>query len=388
MGLRIGAAVSTQPDARVGAIEASTGAREALGGEHADLAMVFASGAHLAAPEATLEGVHEALLPDRLVGCGAGGVLASGRELEEGTAVVVWAAALDGGEAEPFRAQAEDIDGGWAIEGLPELEGADGAVLLPDPYSFPTDRVLDELAGLAPGVPMVGGVSSARTFDGSSALFLDEEVVTGGAVGVRFEGVEVLPCVSQGAAPVGPELTITASDRHIIHELAGVPALSKVREVVGALPADQRSLAEAGLLVGIVIEGGKPDYGPGDFLVRGLLGADPETGAIAVGAPVQPGQVIRLHARDADSADRDLRRSLDLTLEALGDAPPAGALCFSCNGRGRTMFGVPDHDAGLLERALAGAPAAGFFAAGEIGPVGGECFLHGFTATVAVFARR
>ena len=387
MGLRIGVAVSTQPDARVGAIEAAARARDALDGRRADLAMVFASGAHLAAPEATLEGVQEALLPERLVGCGAGGVLGTGRELEEGTAVVVWAAALEGVVAEPFRAEAEDIDGGWAIEGLPDLDGADGAVLLPDPYSFPTDRVLDELGGLAPGVPLVGGVSSARTLDGSSALFLDQEVVTGGAVGVRFEGVELLPCVSQGAAPVGPELTITASDRHIIQELAGVPALNKVREVVTALPARERELAEEGLLVGIVIDGGKPEYGPGDFLVRGLLGADPQSGAIAVGAPVHPGQVIRLHARDAASADRDLRHALETAVEALGDSAAAGALCFSCNGRGRNMFGSPDHDAALLERALDGAPAAGFFAAGEIGPVGGECFLHGFTATVAVFAR-
>jgi small ligand-binding sensory domain FIST len=386
MGVRIGAGVSTQPDARVGAIEAASAAREALEGEGTDLAIVFASGAHLAAPEATLEGVHEALLPERLVGCGAGGVLGDGREVEDGTAVVVWAAAVDGAEVEPFRADAEEIDGGWAVEGLPALEGSDGAILLPDPYSFPTDRVLYELAGLAPGVPVLGGISSARTLDGSAALFLDEEVVDGGAVGVRFEGLELLPCVSQGAAPVGPELTITACERNVISELAGAPALSKVREVIGDLPLRERSLAAEGLLVGVVIDGGKPDYGPGDFLVRGLVGADPDTGALAVGAAVEPGQVIRLHARDAESADRDLRESLGVALAALGDDPPAGALCFSCNGRGRTMFGEPDHDAGLLARALQGAPAAGFFAAGEIGPVGGECFLHGFTATVALFA--
>jgi small ligand-binding sensory domain FIST len=386
MGVRIGAGVSTQPDARVGAIEAATAARDVLGDESTDLAIVFASGAHLAAPEATLEGVHEALLPARLVGCGAGGVLGGGRELEEGTAVVVWAAALDGAEVVPFRAEAEEIEHGWAVEGLPPLDDADGAILLPDPYSFPTDRVLDELAGLAPGVPVLGGISSARTLDGSAALFLDDEVVGGGAVGVRFDGVELLPCVSQGAAPVGPELTITACERNVIHELAGAPALDKVRDVIADLPVREQSLAAEGLLMGMVIDGGKPDYGPGDFLVRGLLGADPDSGAIAVGAAVHPGQVVRLHARDAESADRDLRESLGLTLLALGDAPPAGALCFSCNGRGRTMFGTPDHDAGLLAEALHGAPAAGFFAAGEIGPVGGECFLHGFTATVAVFA--
>jgi small ligand-binding sensory domain FIST len=383
MHVRIGAGVSTEPDARIGAIEAATAARGGLAGAPTDLAVVFASGAHLAAPEATLEGVHEALLPAQVVGCGAGGVLAQGREHEDGTAVAVWAAAFDGGGAETFVAAAEE-DG--SVEGLPDLAGAAGVVLFPDPYSFPTDRVLGRLAEAAPGTPVVGGLSSARTLDGSCALFRGEEVVTGGAVGVRFDGLEILPCVSQGAAPIGPELTVTAADGRMIQELAGAPALDKVRDVLNALPERDRELAAEGLLMGMVIDGGKPEYGPGDFLVRGLLGADPDTGVIAVGAPVEPGQVVRLHARDAASADRDLQRALDFGREALGGVSPAGALCFSCNGRGRGMFGEPDHDAAALASTFADAPAAGFFAAGEIGPVGGESFLHGFTATVALFA--
>jgi small ligand-binding sensory domain FIST len=383
MHVRIGAGVSTEPDARIGAIEAATAAREGLAGSPADLALVFASGAHLAAPEATLEGVHEALLPAQVAGCGAGGVLAQGHEHEDGTAVAVWAAAFADGSAQTFVAGADE-DG--SVEGLPDLDGAAGALLFPDPYEFPTDRVLADLADRAPGTPVVGGLSSARTLDGSCALFCGEEIVTGGAVGVRFEGVDVLPCVSQGAAPIGPELTVTAAEGRMIQELAGMPALDKVREVLQTLPEHDRELAGEGLLMGMVINGGKPDYGPGDFLVRGLLGADPDTGVIAVGAPVEPGQVVRLHARDAASADRDLRAALDLGMEALGGSAPAGALCFSCNGRGRGMFGHRDHDASALARTLSGAPAAGFFAAGEIGPVGGESFLHGFTATVALFA--
>jgi small ligand-binding sensory domain FIST len=134
-----------------------------------------------------------------------------------------------------------------------------------------------------------------------------------------------------------------------------------------------------------VIDSGKPEYEQGDFLVRGVLGADPDSGSIAVSASVRPGQVLRLHARDAQSADEDLRRALGLHFEAMGDRPAAGAIVFSCNGRGSSMFGVPDHDASAVHYELRGAPAAGFFAAGEIGPVGGRSFLHSFTATVAVF---
>ena len=388
VSVRIGCGLSSVPDPRLGAIEASEAARHELGGEPADLVLAFASGSHLESPEATLEGIYDVLDPDVLIGCGAGGVLGCGHEVEEGTAVSVWAASLGAGAATPFHAGVEELDDGLAVYGVPDLDGANAAILLPDPIAFPTDQVLEALAERAPTVPIVGGVASARTSAGEPALFLGEEVIEGGgAVGVRLDGVELLPCVSQGAAPFGPELTITAADGHVIHELAGKPALAKLRDVITDLSLRQRSMLNDGLLVGIVVDGGKPEYVQGDFLVRGLLGADPTEGSVAVGAPVEPGQVLRLHARDADSADRDLREALGLRVEALGGDAPAGTLLFTCNGRGRGLFGTADHDSGAVEAAFAGAPSAGFFAAGEIGPVGGSAFLHGFTATLAVFPR-
>jgi small ligand-binding sensory domain FIST len=385
MGVRIGCGLSTESDAREGAGEAAHAALRALDGADVDLAVVFASGTHLAAPEATLEAAHDALSPRALIGCGAGGVLGAAHEIEDGTAVAVWAAHLDGGRATPFQAETVDVEEGVAIAGLPELEGAAAAILLADPYSFPTDGLLRQLSHDAPGVPVLGGLSSARTLEGAGALFAGETVASEGAVGARLDGLDVMPCVSQGAAPVGPELTITAADGHVIEELAGVPALQKLRDVIGELAPGERASVSHGMLLGIVTAPGKPDYERGDFLVRGILGGDPDTGAVAVGAAVAPGQVVRLHARDADSADSDLREALGLRMAALGGDPPAGALVFTCNGRGRDMFGAPDHDAAALHRELQGAPAAGFFAAGEIGPVGGESFLHGFTATVAIF---
>jgi small ligand-binding sensory domain FIST len=385
VSVRIGCGLSTNPDPRVAAIEAGTQARSRLGGASADVAFVFSAGTHLAAPEATLEGVQEALDPPALVGCGAGGVLGEGREIEQGTAVAVWAAALGGGLAEAFHAETIETPDGTAVTGLAGLEDASAIVLLPDPVSFPTAAVLDELGRRAPAVPILGGLSSGRTPDGDAALFFGDRVVSAGAVGVRFDGVEVLPCVSQGAAPVGPELTVTAADGNLIRELAGRPALERLRDAIDELTERERGMVANGLLLGIVIDGGKPEYRQGDFLVRGLVGADPEHGTVAVGAPVTAGTVVRMHARDARSADRDLRDALGLRLEALGGARPAGALIFTCTGRGRSMFGVADHDASALAEELVGAPAAGFFAAGEIGPVGGDPFLHGFTATVAVF---
>lgn len=385
MSVRAGCGISSVADPARAATEAARAAREQLGPHPADLAFVFCSGAHLADPGATLEAVHEALAPGTLAGCGAGGVLGAGREVEEGTAVTVWAAHLGGGRAEAFHATVEPHDDGLAIEGVPQLEGASALVLLPDPYSFPTERVLAELAGVAPGVPVLGGLASGQTEDGA-VLFHDRDVHGSGAVGVRLDGLEVLPCVSQGAAPIGPELTVTACEGNLILELAGRPALERLQEVVEDLPDEEREMLSGGLLLGVVVDVNKPEYVQGDFLVRGLLGADPDKGVVAVGAPVTLGQVVRLHARDAASADADLRDALDLRRVALGGAPPAAALMFTCNGRGRGLFGVGDHDAVTVAELFGDAPTGGFFAAGEIGPVGGETFLHSFTATVAVFA--
>jgi small ligand-binding sensory domain FIST len=386
MAVRIATALSTLPDPVEAGREAAQRTAEQLGGEPAELVFAFASGSHLAAPEAMIDGIREALAPEALVGCGAGGVLGSGRELESGTGLAVWAASFAGaGERAPFHVRLETEAGEARIAGLPDLDDVRAAVLLADPYTFPTDAFLSALAAGAPGIPVLGGLASARGPTGSAALILDDDVCEEGAVGVCFRGLELLPCVSQGAAPVGPEVTITAAEGNVIHELAGRPALQMVEHLIAQLPRRERALVAGGLLIGIVVDGGKPEYEQGDFLVRGVLGADPESGRLTVGALVHPGQVIRLHARDARSADEDLRRALRLRMDALRENGPAGALVFSCNGRGSAMFGPCNHDADAVERELGGVPAAGFFAAGEIGPVGGRSFLHGFTATVAVF---
>lgn len=389
--IRIGAGLSLTHDARVGAIEAAQAAAVGLAGEHADVALVFACGTHLAAPEAVLEGVHEALAPGALVGCGASGVLGVGSEVEEGTAVAIWAASLSEGSVRAFHASAPrgetDPAPDAASLGLPALSLATtAAIVLPDPFSFDTEVLLEALRVSTPHVPVLGGIASAQTFDGTAALFQDELVLEEGAVGLVFEGVPVHTCVSQGASPLGPELTITRAEGPLLHELAGKPALVKLREVFDELDQRERELLAGGLLIGIVIDSGKPEYEHGDFLVRGVVGADTDQGSVALSANLRAGQIVRLHARDARSADRDLQLALQQRAARVGDVSAAGALCFSCNARGRKLFGVPDHDAAMLGRALCGAPVAGFFAAGEIGPVCGESFQHAFSAAVAVFA--
>jgi small ligand-binding sensory domain FIST len=363
--------------------EAAGRAALALGGAPADLVFLFVGRGNLEHADEGLAIVQERLRPRALVGCGAQGVLASGHEHENG-GVGVWAASLPDAELASFHLETLAAGDSIAVAGMPELDGADAMFLLADPYTFPSEPLLDQIAEDHPGLPVLGGLASAGGGPGSAFLMMDDELVGEGAVGVTLAGVDVRPCVSQGARPIGPEMAITSAEANVIHELASRPALERLKSAITELDAGERALAAAGLLIGIVIDENRPEYERGDFLVRGLLGADEETGSIAVGERVRVGQTVRMQVRDGASADEDLRLALArVSLEL--DGPPAGALLFTCNGRGSQMFSEPDHDAGALDDALGGAPAAGFFCAGEIGPVGARSFVHGFTATMAVF---
>jgi small ligand-binding sensory domain FIST len=361
--------------------EAAGRAALGLGGARADLAVVFGGAPNLEHVESGMEIVRERIGAAAVIGCGAQGVLGAGRELEHG-GVAVWAASLPGARVESFHLEAVPAgDSTVALTGMPTVDDADALVLLVDPYLFPADALLTEIADDQPGLPVVGGIASAGGGPGGGTLIVDDEVVDHGAVGVALGGVDVRACVSQGARPVGPEMVVTAGEGTVIEELASKPALERLKEAIAELDLADRALAAGGLLLGIVIDENKPDYERGDFLIRGLLGVDERSGAIQVGESVRVGQTVRLQVRDGDSADEDLRA-------ALGRLPgaPAGALLFTCNGRGSHMFRAPDHDARALDEAFGGAPVAGFFCAGEIGPVGGRNFVHGFTATMAVFA--
>ena len=382
--VRVAVGVSESFDAVEAFSDASRAAARGLDGEACDLCLVFAGAPHLGHGKWILSTVHDNLAPRNLIGCGAGGVVGGRREIEEGPAAVVWAASMPDAEITTHHFETEQTDTGVETGGLSGAEElGDAMVVLADPYTFATEALLERLEDLRPGTPVLGGLASAAAA-GSASLFRDGDVVAGGAVACSLSGVSLLPCVSQGAAPVGPEMTITAAEGNVIGELASKPAIERLREALVQLDERERQLAASGLMLGMVIDENKPDYERGDFLVRPIIGIDQEAGTLAVGDRVRVGQTVRLQIRDGASADEDLRDALRAQAQALGGVAPAGALLFTCNGRGSHMFEIPDHDAAALEDAL-GVPAGGFFCAGEIGPVGGRNFLHGFTATIAVF---
>jgi small ligand-binding sensory domain FIST len=228
----------------------------------------------------------------------------------------------------------------------------------------------------------VGGLAAGALGAGSTRLLVDGRVVDRGAVGVLLKGAGVRTLVSQGCRPVGPAMTVTAASGNVVRELAGVPALQRVEQVLAELPPADQALASTGLQLGIAMDEYAEDH---DFLVRAILGADRETGGLVVGDLVETGTTVRLQVRDADAADADLRALLAGYRRDTRDAPAGGALLFSCNGRGAHLFGTADHDPALVRSELAALGVAGFFAGGELGPVGGRNHLHGFTASVLAF---
>jgi small ligand-binding sensory domain FIST len=382
VGVRVAVGVSESFDAVEAFSEAAADAAQGLG-RRCDLCLVFAGAPHLMRGKWILSAVHERLEPAHLIGCGAGGVVGGRREIEEGPGAVVWALSAPEAAISTHHFRVEQAGDQFEVVGLPDDLPGEAMVVLADPYSFATETLLSRLNEEHPGLPVLGGLASAAVAGGGS-LFRDGHVLGGGAVACSLSGVAVLPCVSQGAAPVGPEMTITAAHGNVIEELASRPAIERLTEALAALPVRERELARGGVMLGIVIDENQPEYGRGDFLIRPIIGADQEAGTLAVGERVRIGQTVRLHVRDAEVADEDLREALAIQSEALGSTPAAGALLFTCNGRGSHMFSVGDHDATALSDAL-GVPAGGFFCAGEIGPVGGRNFLHGFTATMALF---
>ena len=345
-------------------------------GEAPDLAVLFVTEAHGGAIEDIAGVVRSTLGPATLVGATAVSVVGGAREVEEHPGVSLWAARLPAPPV-PVRLEMVATAEGAAVVGMPE-EAAQGGtlVLVPDPFSFPADRLLDRLGELSPGLRVIGGLASAARGPGGNRLVLDNRVFTDGAVGALLDpSVPVATVVSQGCRPVGRPLTVTRAERNVVYELAGQPALDRLREVLADLAPEERQ----GLHVGRVIDERKADFDRGDFLIRAVIGADREAGAIAVGDEVEVGATVQFQVRDAASADEDLR-----TLLAGREAD--GALVFTCNGRGMRMFGVPDHDATLVADHLSTATAsAGMFCAGELGPVGGRSIVHGFTASVALF---
>ncbi len=367
------AASSRHPEAAVATAEVIGALEESLPGR-ASLVVLFASGAMTERLEDIVDAVHTLLTPDVVVGGTAVGVLAGGEEMEQGDALAAWAAT--GVRAQPVRLQALP---GPLVAGVPRsLEAGATMAVLADPYTFPVDALIDHLAAEQSSVALVGGLASAPGGHGSNRLILDDTIYDDGAVGFVLEPGVARPVVSQGCRPIGDPWVVTEADGQLVRALGGRPALERLANVIESLPEEDRAAAARGLHAGLVANHHAERFDQGDFLIRAVLGADRNTGAVAIGDRIEIGQVLQFQVRDATSADRELGR-------LLAAEPADAALVFTCNGRGTHLFPEPHHDAALISE-IYGPAVAGMFCAGEVGPIAERNAIHAFTATMLAFS--
>jgi small ligand-binding sensory domain FIST len=383
---RFAAALSTASETSAAIDEVCRQTLSALGGTP-DLALAFVSHDHAAQFESLGEQLCRRLGCQRLLGASGESIVGSGREIEQAPALSLWLAALPGVELTPLRLDFERTPEGGTFLGWPdnwdELSASPASLLLlGEPFSFPADALLERLNEDRPGLTVVGGMASGAFEPGKNRLFLGEQSIDSGAVGMLMRGVGMRSVVSQGCRPIGQPLVVTKAQQNVIEQLGGQPPLEQLRALWPSLSPREQGLVQQGLHVGQVINEYQPQFRRGDFLVRNVVGADPQHGVLAIGDFVRPGQTVQFHVRDAQTADEDLR---ELLIAARDQRPAAAALLFTCNGRGTRLFSEPHHDAAALADVLGDIPVAGFFAQGEIGPVGGKNFLHGFTASVVLF---
>jgi len=380
---RVGAGLSTDLVAVEAAEEAATLAAGMLGGATPNLVAAFIADEHRDSAS-DIAGLLARRFPaSAIVGCAARGIVGGARELESGPAVSIWAGSLPDTEVRPFALDFEEVgDGEGDYSGWPHHVPPDATLLLLcDRFSFPAGHLVDKLNDERPLARVVGGIASGGDQSGETMLLLGGEVRNHGAVGVAISGrIRIEPLVSQGCRAIGEPMIVTRADRNIIFELGGKKPIDQIGALwSNATPRDRGLMANGPLHIGRCIDEYKTDFDRGDFLIRTVVGADQSAGIIAVNDMMQVGETVQFHVRDPETADEDLRELLDGLR-----AQPAGAMMFTCNGRGTNMFDEPDHDASMITKAL-GIPLSGFMCAGELGPVGGRNFLHGFTASVALF---
>ena len=377
---RYAAALSLHPLAFEAVGEIAGEIIEQFDGERPDLVVCFASSHHVGAFEDVASGLRKLLEPEVFVGTTAGGVAGGTVEVENGPGLSVFAARFGAGRVTGVALDAAPTEEGFSISGWPdELPTSGTLLMLADPYSFPMPDFLRLMNAQVPELNVMGGMASSAAGPGGNRIVLDGRVMTTGAVGVMCsDDVPIRAIVSQGCRPIGKPLTVTRAERNLAHELAGQPAMDRLQEIVQAASDEDRRLMREGLHLGLIDDEQRLDFERGDFLVRNLLGVDQSTGSLAISDPVEVGQTVQFQVRDANAADEDLRCLLD----GVGGS---AALLFTCNGRGTRFFSEPGHDASVVGELLGTVPLAGAFCAGEIGPIGGQNFLHGFTASIAVF---
>jgi small ligand-binding sensory domain FIST len=355
---------------------------------HFDLALIFLTPHFTYSVREIAAALRQRLNLQVLMGCTAESVVGIDREIEDQAGIALVAAQMPNITLTPFILQSDN----WpvmllqpeefqrVVEAPPDTKLI---LLLGDPFTTPMDDVLIAFNQVYSRIPVVGGLASGALRPFGNALFLNDQVADRGAIGVALSGrLDVDVVVSQGCKPIWRPFKVIHALKNQIYNLDGRAPLAWLQDLIPELSESDRDLLRNGLFIGRAIKQEPDNLGRGDFLIRGVMGIDQQSGAISVGDHIQDGETIQFHLRDALTAREDLDMML---IPQAFRHPPAGAILFTCNGRGMRLYDYPNGDISIIQRNLGGTPLAGFFCSGEIGPIGAENFLHGHTASLILF---
>lgn len=387
-------AVSSSPDIEEAVNEVCAAVRGELGDGRIDLLIPFVSRHHAGEYMRISDLLTEKLPAGAVLGCSAGGVIGGGHEVEDRPGLSLTAAILPDVRVDLFRfdrSEIPDLDSSPRL--WEETTGVDAArvpsfILLTDPFSFDIDSFIRGLDFAFPESGKIGGLASAGTSPGENVLYLNDEIYRSGMIGAALHGkIKLDTVVAQGCRPIGSPLFVTKGEGNIIERLDEKAPIEILRELYAVLDPRDQELFQTSLFLGIVIEEFKQEYHQGDFLIRNIMGIDPSTGHLAVGTTVEENQVVQFHLRDAEASASDLDDMLLRYHSRRPDGHPAGSLLFSCLGRGNFLYGRPDHDTDAFRKHVGeNVPLGGFFCNGEIGPVHGRTFVHGYTSSFGIFS--
>lgn len=329
-----------------------------------------------------------------LAGCSSTSLISGGSEFEEDRGIVLGLYDLPGAQLRGFhfdQSQVEEADGQayWPTKTGIDATQTNGWLTFADPFHLDAESWMRSWNEAYAPEPVLGGLASGDQSEQRTQVYLNGDVFEEGGVAISVGGdVKLAGVISQGCTPIGDTWTLTRVEQNLIHQIGNRPAYEVLVETVNKLsPADQRK-ARGNVFIGLVVNEYLEEFHRGDFLVRNLLGGDPHTGVLAVGALPRAGQTMQFQRRDADAAKEDMSELLARARRELGGAAVYGGCLCSCNGRGRHLFGTPNHDAQTVQQEFGPLGLAGFFCNGEIGPVGQRNFLHGYTASLALFVQK
>jgi small ligand-binding sensory domain FIST len=370
------------------------GLRHQLGAPKVSLGLVFMSPRFFTHAQPILEILRVHAQIPLLAGCSSQSLIVGEQEVEKQAGLTLGLYALPGAELEAFHFTQEQVEeangpGYWRLETGLEPPQTNGWLVFVDPFHLDSESWLRTWNEAFAPLPVLGGLASGDFSEQLTQVYLNGEVFEEGGVAISFGGaVRLAGVTSQGCTPIGDTWTLTKVEQNIIHEIGNRPAYEVLAETFNRLSPEEQKKARGNLFIGLVVNEYLDDFHRGDFLIRNLLGADPRSGSIAVGALPRLGQTIQFQRRSREAATEDMRELLTQTKSRLGSATIYGGCLCSCNGRGQSLFGRPNHDAQMVQQRLGPMGLAGFFCNGEIGPVGEKNFLHGYTASLALFVKK